>query len=1086
MNSEYAQLIDLALAQGWQYSQIAEEVRKNILYAYSKKFPKALTGTVMVDEVSGEVRLMSGKEDLMPDAFKSEAEAIARQTILTMISEKPEKIGTLDKQEGRRVRIIRGDWWGWILQAVFWGYHLFYIFFLILITFGLGQADFREDLWDSLREAGAFKVFLFMSLLLTPILTAVTAMKEKLYKNHAVLMRLFLFVEIPVILLLFLALSVMPETMRIVWLFVPLVLIAPVVLSVSMRPSMKRNMKVFYLGLIQLVMLTVVYLTSLYAFFTPPLIGAIAQQIFGSLFYDVSYQMSEMVVRPDPFNLFGFLIQLAFGTFFLIIGLLLLAIPYIASYLLVRKWWGINRTLETDFNGERLRAMGVSFGLLWFVLVIGLSYQPGAERYMEKLTALKTEDSFEKREQLAQDLLPHEKEVKTALLDLYEARNRYFFTKSDRTIEEGYEDVLNWPPVLAEMMQQSFLTLAYPFTYQGETDQSNKAAEAYQYLFGHSIYDASIQPTEPSKNVTLTYRTITVTPGENGLSAEVTVEEELENTSFSDQEVVYEFSLPEESVITALKLGPNLEFEGQLAPRGAARQTYEQEVNRRRDPALLEQTGNGHYRLRVFPVPAKNSSILSGKPQKVQFTYVTLLTPYGYGLPHYYLERNIKVGEDAIEVSSSGKPVKAGDYVEADAQVARRFCETDEVGALTLNGEQVSLVSNASVLPAFKDTLCINGNIIAGSGSKRIALAYDVSYPHKDSDALSTITSAFRANSHILTGHVVDFYRFNDKVSQGNRLTMEGLDEAFNVVYFGDMDLIGLLNTLKTQEYDALVIVSQSLFEERLTSAYTWPDFPVYLVSEAPPVMETQTIQKLLANGGGVYATLDEAFNRFLVKDALSAQNPIWTGLLGHMKTSESDWERQINPSLATTYFQGVTISEPTGIDKVMVRRYMDGVLMRVPNRIDTNIALLDATHQAALKAGVITPYSSYIALVNDQQQATLDRLSESYDRFRTSESGPVPISGPSIMLEQPRSFGIGDSLFGQSNLRSESSIGVGNRFGANAGPSMMMDGGGGGIAFAGLSPIVLLFILFNAGLLTTGMAVALVRALKRKKEKKN
>lgn len=95
-----------------------------------------------------------------------------------------------------------------------------------------------------------------------------------------------------------------------------------------------------------------------------------------------------------------------------------------------------------------------------------------------------------------------------------------------------------------------------------------------------------------------------------------------QNTTPSSQEVVFDIRLPNsESVMTDLKLGLDLELQGVIAPRGAAKKVYEQSLRRNIDPALLAQTGVNIYTLRIFPVPAKNSS--SGGRQKVQFTFLS-------------------------------------------------------------------------------------------------------------------------------------------------------------------------------------------------------------------------------------------------------------------------------------------------------------------------------------------------------------------------------------------------------------------------------------------------------------------------------
>lgn len=102
-----------------------------------------------------------------------------------------------------------------------------------------------------------------------------------------------------------------------------------------------------------------------------------------------------------------------------------------------------------------------------------------------------------------------------------------------------------------------------------------------------------------------------------------TITYEFQNTSTTNQEVVFRFILPDaESVMTDLKLGLNLEYAGIIAPRGAASKVYQDSLRRNTDPALLEQTGPVSYRLRVFPVLSTSDTKTQGR-QRVQLVYVS-------------------------------------------------------------------------------------------------------------------------------------------------------------------------------------------------------------------------------------------------------------------------------------------------------------------------------------------------------------------------------------------------------------------------------------------------------------------------------
>ncbi|MDD3302792.1 MAG: hypothetical protein PHN31_04485 [Candidatus Gracilibacteria bacterium] len=97
----------------------------------------------------------------------------------------------------------------------------------------------------------------------------------------------------------------------------------------------------------------------------------------------------------------------------------------------------------------------------------------------------------------------------------------------------------------------------------------------------------------------------------------------LQNETTINQEVVMFFETPSKnSVVTSLKLGLDLELNGQFSPRGAARQVYENSLIKNIDPALIEKVGLNTYSLRVFPVPSK-----SDKTQGKQLVEVKILSP---------------------------------------------------------------------------------------------------------------------------------------------------------------------------------------------------------------------------------------------------------------------------------------------------------------------------------------------------------------------------------------------------------------------------------------------------------------------------
>jgi hypothetical protein len=91
---------------------------------------------------------------------------------------------------------------------------------------------------------------------------------------------------------------------------------------------------------------------------------------------------------------------------------------------------------------------------------------------------------------------------------------------------------------------------------------------------------------------------------------DVEVHDVWQNQTPQDLEVTLSFALPVSAAISGVWVSPTAHKEDGAAftvsPRGAAQQVFEEAKRSRSDkPALVEQVGPGQYRFRVFPIPAR-------------------------------------------------------------------------------------------------------------------------------------------------------------------------------------------------------------------------------------------------------------------------------------------------------------------------------------------------------------------------------------------------------------------------------------------------------------------------------------------------
>ena len=108
-----------------------------------------------------------------------------------------------------------------------------------------------------------------------------------------------------------------------------------------------------------------------------------------------------------------------------------------------------------------------------------------------------------------------------------------------------------------------------------------------------------------------------------GRVARVSVEEWFRNDGALLDEASYLYPLPGEATFSDFSLWQgDRELKGEPMDAGQARAIYEEIVRRKRDPALIELTGHGLVRARVFPIAA-------GETRKITLRYTQLLDRVG-------------------------------------------------------------------------------------------------------------------------------------------------------------------------------------------------------------------------------------------------------------------------------------------------------------------------------------------------------------------------------------------------------------------------------------------------------------------------
>jgi tetratricopeptide (TPR) repeat protein len=156
-----------------------------------------------------------------------------------------------------------------------------------------------------------------------------------------------------------------------------------------------------------------------------------------------------------------------------------------------------------------------------------------------------------------------------------------------------------------------------------------------------------------------------------GRMARTEVKQVFRNHTNSQTEGTYSFRLPDGASLSRLAMDVEGKMvEGELVEREKARLIYEGIVRKKKDPALLEWSGNNRFSTQLFPIPAKGT-------KTVILTYEQMLPAkfgqlsYDYSLPNLETSSDVeKIGKFTFTLESEdGLDLRETSY---DAKVTQR------------------------------------------------------------------------------------------------------------------------------------------------------------------------------------------------------------------------------------------------------------------------------------------------------------------------------------------------------------------------------------------------------------------------------
>lgn len=881
-----------------------------------------------------------------------------------------------------------------LANTTFWGWNLIFITvfscgILPIIGIPLVLATFDGDIPLDFSIA-------CLTLILVPLTTTYIGVKYFI-KQPAELMRLFYGVEAPLVTWCLLRLFLFRELTWASGFILVTLLITIFAFAVEIVQGYQQNNHLYswlQMTAHSLMLLMGCYLGLILLFYAIPVAITVIYAIFSLVTNFLSFQWLEYLLNIK-------LNDLIEGSFFLFISCLFLILfnfsaalfigmPLAITGLYLSSGTKILCQFAQQYGKKIAIASSVSTIILWLCLFFVFNQQPQVKAF-----TLLEQNSLNKSE-----LLASSKIIQKGLINANLYPYRYLSNQEDNNHIYSIYRNLGCSTKIATFLQQRYNQLLIPFLYQGSRQDVQKAADLYADFFDiplqkaerksvrHALQSTAIVDQAKAgllnidqKKVWLEKQEVNLTP--HGDWAEVEIHEVYQNQTNDVEEVLYYFSLPESAAITGLWLGETeakeQSFTFQVSPRGAAQEVYNSQVRRTRpvDPALLEQVGFGQYRLRAFPVPPRLRSREisrgeSARKMHLWLTYQVMKQDRGWALPKLAEKRNIFWTWQTKRVRNgqtkwSFANVWLEDYLEqenSDRQV-----------------HQVALDNGYSmtIKPLTNQNYTLPEN-------KHYALILDTSYSM--GNQISELETTFNWWQKNLTNNDADLYLIDSQ--DGSQYLPDIKDLQLNRLFFygsiSESEMLHKFNTLKAnRHYDAVLLITDAGSYELTQDGQTIPQlnaplWMIHLGNQFPLAYDDAILQALQNSHGGVALDLATVMQRLGTET--SRESAVVDGY---------SWQVSADQIASKT--------TPTAIEPIATRQLITYLSQNAPNSL--SLAELDQIHQLAQDNHLVTPYSSMIVLVNDEQRELLKQAEAKSDRFnREVETGVEQLNQPVNPLE--------------------------------------------------------------------------------------
>lgn len=860
-----------------------------------------------------------------------------------------------------------------------WIFWVWNVIFVVFMTFGLAPTVLLHLIAGAARGVVAPDfVFYSIVLVMIPPLSIVLAMK-RLKDDPLALIRYFYGVEAPLLALcvfrLFLFRELTPGTMQLGF--------AAALGAGAYFVTLVRKKDAAPLGLAKdtgllalstLYALAGCYAAGLFSFFVPPLADVLGEMV-GEL-PNALRHFSRTVGLYDMF-------LVGVGTPFMFLTMTVaLGGPLGLILISLGGWLKTQRAYAKSHGYAPLAGVTGAAIAVNMMLFSVLNRQPQQEAFELLSHPPKTAG-----ERLA--MLAKSDGIRAGLVNAYLSPYRYLATNEEATgLNDLYEKRLKFAPASARKVQDAFNGLARPFLYDGKSvmEDARKAELLYEDYFDVAIqegereainhalastYDRSEDEAglldKDAEVVRIEAQDLTVE--ERGDYAMVELHEAYQNQTGRQAEVLYHFALPESAVVTGLWLGDTDDkrkrFPFAVAAKGAAQSTYRGEMRRRQDPALLEQVGPGSYRLRAYPVPARTVDAKTGDSPELHLwlTYEVMAKDGAWPLPELIEKRNAYI-DDTTTLTLNGKAMRRhhGAWLPEGLKAAQPQAAPKRrvvaVGDYTVTAVPLKQAGAGQPLRGANVAVVIDRSRSMAGHTKEVLAAMHALRGRAQNEGFKLTT--------IVTGY------------ETKELTATGDPTAEELLAWGSTAPLAALAQVQalaaTKKLTAVILLTDANGFDRRNDAQDalvlpWPVWIVHLGRELPKAYDDKLLLPLLASGGGATRDVETVLARMGLPEQLVDDTYAWT-------IDQHPGALAVNAQGFLPFAAAHLIRDALG--KGAQREHYE------------------ALHAVAQKTSVVSPVSSMIVLVNDQQRQALAAAEAQANKFDTTqETGKELLTTP-------------------------------------------------------------------------------------------